>query len=249
MDRELNRLLEQAQVLVPPVSARVDRIRERIATAAIQAGRDPAEIRLVAVTKGRDLAAAAAAVLAGSTDLGENRVDELVDKAEDLAAVGEESGIALPSWHFIGHLQRNKARRVIGVASMIHSLESLDLASEILRRCQAAGERPPKVLVEVNLTGESQKYGVSREGLTEFVEAVIEIGLTPEGLMCMARQGASKSEQMSVFTALRECRDDLESQGTRLPELSMGMTDDFEAAVACGSTLVRVGRAIFTEYA
>lgn len=182
--------------------------------------------------------------LAGAELLGENRVDELASKATLLEPLFNGSVHPPPKWHFVGHLQRNKARRVVGIASVIHSLESNELAQELTKRAFGSGIAVPECLIEVNVAREVQKYGVIPAELAEFIG---DLPLRPSGFMCMAPNGAGFEEARKVFAELAALRHDMSARfpGLDLKSLSMGMTDDFEAAVAEGATILRVGRAIF----
>ena len=216
-------------------------VRRRIAAAAARAGRDPAAVGLVAVTKDVPLDAVAAAVASGVTDIGENRYQEARSKIAALAGRPVR-------WHFIGHLQRNKVKYVVECFNIIHSLDSLELAVEIDRRAQAtsgAGRVP--VLVEVNVGGEATKFGVAPEGAVELVlRAAALPGLDVQGLMTIAPQAGDPEAARLHFRRLRLLAAAVPGAGGPvLRHLSMGMSDDFEVAVEEGATLVRVGRAIF----
>ena len=216
-------------------------MRRRIAAAAARAGRDPAAVGLVAVTKDVPLDAVAAAVASGVTDIGENRYQEARSKIAALAGRPVR-------WHFIGHLQRNKVKYVVECFNIIHSLDSLELAVEIDRRAQAtsgAGRVP--VLVEVNVGGEATKFGVAPEGAVELVlRAAALPGLDVQGLMTIAPQAGDPEAARLHFRRLRLLAAAVPGAGGPvLRHLSMGMSDDFEVAVEEGATLVRVGRAIF----
>lgn len=220
---------------------------------ARQAGRDPAEITLVAVTKTHPPELVAEVIAAGAGDLGENRVQEAAIKIPALAAKGHS-----PRWHLIGHLQRNKARLAAQLFQLVHSVDSLRLA-EALARQVAPGRRLP-ILLQVNVSGESSKEGFDLPGgpqnqggldaLLPEVEAILALPqLEVRGLMTIAPLVEAPERARPTFEALRLLRDEL---ARRYPpalwqELSMGMTDDFEAAIAEGATIVRVGRAIFGE--
>lgn len=235
------------------IAERLEAVRERICRAAARSGRDPSGITLVAVTKTHPPALVAEAVAAGAGDLGENRVQEAQAKIEALAALRPPV-----RWHLIGHLQRNKARPAAELFDLVHSVDSLRLA-EALARHVAPGRRLP-ILLQMNVSGEASKDGfdlrggvANRAGLTALlpeVEAILALpNLEVRGLMTIAPMGADPEAARPSFRALRELRDELArrypSAGWR--ELSMGMTDDFEAAIAEGATMVRVGRAIFGE--
>jgi len=216
-------------------------VRRRIAAAAARAGRDPAAVSLVAVTKDVAADVVAAAVAAGATDIGENRYQEAKSKIAALAGRPVR-------WHFIGHLQRNKVKYVVECFNIIHSLDSLELAAEIDRRARATagGGRVP-VLVEVNVGGEATKFGVAPEGAVELVlKAAALPGLDVQGLMTIAPQAGDPEAARPHFRRLRLLAAAVPGAGGPvLRHLSMGMSDDFEVAVEEGATLVRVGRAIF----
>ncbi|TMB89541.1 MAG: YggS family pyridoxal phosphate-dependent enzyme [Chloroflexi bacterium] len=213
-------------------------VRERIAAAASRAGRDPASVRLVAVTKGVDADRINEAIAAGVDDVGENRVQEAVRKH---AAVN--AGVR---WHMVGHLQTNKARRAAELFQVVHSVDSARVGEAL-----AAGRPhqlgPLEVLVEVDLTGIPGRSGASPQTLTGVVSAVRALpGIRLTGLMTIAPQVDQPDAARPWFAQLRRLRDDLEQTlGAPIPELSMGMSDDFEVAVEEGATVARVGRAIF----
>lgn len=200
---------------------------------------------MVGVTKGFDAELAAAAARAGVVELGENRVQEAREK---IPCVRELVGEGAVTWHLVGHLQRNKARWAVQLFTWVHSVDSPELAHELSRRATSAG-RTVEVLVEVNVAGEATKYGTTPERAAELVElAAVLPGLRVRGLMTVAPQAPDPEEVRWVFRALRELRDRIRvGHGLELPELSMGMTDDFEVAVEEGATLVRLGRALFGE--
>lgn len=212
-------------------------IRDRIDRAARAASRDPAEVLLIAVSKTKPAAAIREAYASGQRDFGENYAQELVQKAEELADLAELR------WHFIGHLQSNKARFIAKVAHVVHTVDGPSLARELGKRVAKEGRERLPVLVEVNVGGEAQKHGSSAGDLLDVLAAVeAEPGLRLRGLMTVPpndREGARRA-----FEALSSLRS-LHGGRARLPELSMGMSDDLEIAVACGATLVRVGTAIF----
>ena len=213
--------------------ARMAAVAQRVADAATRAGRMPSSVTLVAVSKGFDEASLEQVRDAGQVDFGENRVQELQRKA---AAV---SGVR---WHFIGRLQRNKVRDVVGLASLIHSVDRLELAEDIARRA-AALSRPQRVLVQVNAGDDPAKAGCSVEEAPAFVGAVRDLeGVACEGLMTIPQAGA---DPRPAFARLRRLRDDLRDSFPEVQHLSMGMTNDFEVAVEEGATIVRIGEAIF----
>lgn len=235
------------------LAERFQAVCARIEQAAQQAGRDPASVSLVAVTKTHAPALVAAVVRAGAQACGENRVQEAASKRPALAAEGLQ-----PQWHLIGHLQRNKARAAADLFDLIHSVDSLRLA-EALDRQVSSGRRLP-ILLQFNVSGEATKEGFDLPGglrnqagldaLLPSIEAILALPkLDVRGLMTIAPMGATPEAARPTFAALRLLRDALAQRypTTGWSELSMGMTDDFEAAIAEGATLVRVGRAIFGE--
>ena len=217
------------------------RVRARIAEAARAVGRDPAGVRLVAVTKSHPLDAVRAALALGLTDLGENRVAELSHK---VGAIGRD-GVA---WHMIGHVQSRKARDAAALADWVHSVDSLKLAERLGGAAAAAG-RTLAVLVQVNTSGEASKEGLGPAQAAEVVIAIAELpGLRVEGLMTMAPLTDDERVQGGTFARLRELSDRLRSASARVgPELSMGMTNDLAVAIREGSTMVRIGTALFGE--
>ncbi len=225
---------------MPPLPDMLSRVRERIAAACRRSGRDPRDVTLVAVSKTVEPARIRQAVALGQSCFGENRVQEALAKIPE---VGE--GVA---WHLIGHLQRNKARHAVGAFELIHSLDSLALAREIDKRAAARGRVQP-VLVQLNLAGEATKQGLSETELFPFLEQALALEhLELRGLMTIPPPVERPEESRPWFCRLRELRDACgERFGSALPDLSMGMTDDFEVAVEEGATLLRVGRAIFGE--
>lgn len=221
---------------------RLAAVQERIYRAAREAGRDPASVRLVAVSKLQPTSAIREAYAAGQRDFGENYVQELAQKAEELRDLSELR------WHLIGHLQRNKARHVVGIASLVHTVDSEALAGELERRfvgARAAAADRLSVLVELSIAAEAQKHGVAPAELGTLLLAIEALpGLRLCGLMCVPPLSLAPEAARPYFDALRELRE-LHGGEARLPELSMGMTQDLEQAVLAGATLVRVGSAIF----
>jgi pyridoxal phosphate enzyme (YggS family) len=230
------------------LAGRLEAVRGRIAAAARRAGRDPAEVRIVAVTKGHPLATAREAGAAGLLDLGENRVQEALAKMDGWPG-------APVRWHLIGHLQRNKVRHALGRFALIQSLDSLRLA-DALEQAAAEREVTQPVLVEVNVAGEAQKSGcplADAPALVAHAAALPHLRL--RGLMTMAPYTDDGAVQRAAFGGLRVLRERLAegADGRRLAadgcleELSMGMTNDFEVAIEEGATLVRLGTALFGE--
>lgn len=230
-----------------PVAGRLAAVRARIAAACDRAGRDPATVALVAVTKQVPLPLVIDAIRAGARDLGENRVLDALARQDELARLLFAEGLDPDGlrWHFIGHLQRNKAARAGGRFALLHGVDSAELVRRLGQRAADAGARQA-VLLEVNL-GEEQKRGVRPEDLPPLVDlAAAQPGLELRGLMGMAPWGADEARARRLFGGLRElCERERARTGLALPDLSMGMSGDFEAAVLEGATIVRVGSAIF----
>lgn len=217
------------------------RVRERIAVAAHAAGRDPASIQLVAVTKYVDAATAALLMDVGCTTLGESRPQQLWDKA----AAPELAGVR---WHLIGRLQRNKVRRTLPLVDLIHSVDSERLLAEIEDQA-AALSLTTRVLLEVSCSGEADKQGFSVDAVRRLLSTLSQFAhVRVGGLMTMAALEGGEATARANFAALRELRDELAPQaptGVSLNELSMGMSGDFEAAIAEGATIVRIGSSLF----
>jgi pyridoxal phosphate enzyme (YggS family) len=198
-------------------------------------------VRIVAVTKTHGPEAVRAALAAGLTDVGENRVQEALQKQAALA----EPAVA---WHLIGTLQRNKAKHAVGRFALIHSLDRADLAAELDRRIAPGGRQA--VLVQVNCSDEPQKGGVEPDGLPGLLDELEQFErLEPRGLMTMSALTGDADEQRRAFRRLRELRDTEERRGRRLPELSMGMSGDYPVAVEEGATMIRLGTVLFGERA
>lgn len=239
-----------AQLTAEAYAARLERtlpeVRERVARAAAEAGRAATSVRLVAVTKGHPLEAVDAALAAGLRDLGENRVEELEAKVAARPA-------ADVVWHMIGHVQSRKAQRVAELADLIHSVDSLRLAERLSRAATdglVSGEaRSVAVLAQVNTSGEASKSGLPATRAVEEVHAMAELpGLRLEGLMTMAPFVADEATLRRTFSQLREIHERVRVATDRIGrELSMGMTNDLEVAILEGSTMVRVGTALFGE--
>lgn len=221
----------------------LQRVVEQIEAAARGCGRDPESVRLVAVSKTVPSERVREAVAAGVTTLGENYVQEARDKIEAL------SDCAV-SWHFIGHLQSNKAKYAVKLFDLIHSVGSVKLAAEIDKRAAAIG-KTQAVLVQVNIAEEETKSGVSMEQSTALVREIGAMAhLEVRGLMTMPPFFNQPERVRPYFRALRRLRDRMQQMhmaGVGLDELSMGMTGDFQVAIEEGATLVRIGTAIFGE--
>lgn len=220
-------------------SSRLERIQEAITLAAHKAGRDPAEIELIAVTKTRTADDIQAALRAGITHLGENKVQEARGKIEEIGR-----GV----WHLIGHLQSNKAKDAVRLFDFIDSVDRLDLAQEIDHRAEALG-KTQNVLLQVNIAGESTKFGCAPEAAQALAEKLNGMSrLAFHGLMTIAPYSPDPEKSRVHFAGLRELRDQLQiDTGLHLPVLSMGMSGDFAVAIEEGATAVRIGTALFGE--
>ncbi len=212
-------------------------VRERMARAAQSVGRDPREILLVAVTKTVAPERILEAVEAGVEDLGENRVQEARSKIEKLGRIAR--------WHLIGTLQRNKAKYAVRLFDMIQSVDSVPLVEELEKRAAREGKVVP-VLVEVKTSPEETKHGVEPQGVDALVDRILEAGhLVFKGLMTIAPYVEDPELARPSFRMLREIKERLEARGVPVEHLSMGMSGDFEVAIQEGSTMVRIGSAIF----
>jgi hypothetical protein len=229
------------------IATRLAAVQSRIREAARRAGRDPAEVRLVGVSKTKPADEVIAAVRAGLHDVGENYVKEAIAKIAEVRAALEAEGLPLPRWHFIGHLQRTQARHVARVFDQVETVDSEPLGVELDKRARAA-DRVLEVLLQVNLDDEAAKGGVAPEALPALLAASAAWAkLRVTGLMAIPAPRRSPEESRPAFARLRALRDGLGDApgGARLRELSMGMSADFEIAIEEGATLVRVGTAIF----
>ena len=212
-------------------------IKEQIARCAEKAGRNLNDIKLIAVSKNKTADKAREAVAAGLFDLGENRVQELMDKHPFVEGA---------HWHLIGHLQTNKVKYIVGKVVMVHSLDRWSLALELDRRARDAGMVIP-TLVQVNVAGEETKFGLAVPEVRDFItEAATLPGISIQGLMTIAPYVENPEEVRPVFRQLRNISHGLkEIPGVRMEQLSMGMSNDFAVALEEGSTMIRIGTAIF----
>ena len=225
--RELNEILEE--------------VRGRIAAACVRVGRDPSEVEIIAVTKTHGAEVVNEAWAAGLTIVGENKVQEAMWKQAE--AVGG------PSWHLIGHLQGNKVRQALETFDCIHSVDSVKLIRRIENVAEMTGASP-RILLEVNVSGEKSKTGMPLKDVRSAVECVLAEGrrITLEGLMTMAPFSEKAEDARPYFRRLRELRDELEREyNLVLPRLSMGMSGDYEVAVEEGATWLRLGTVLFGE--
>jgi pyridoxal phosphate enzyme (YggS family) len=216
----------------------------------MRAGRNPEEVRLVAVTKTVDASAIEQAIAIGLRVFGESRVQEARDKIErfnEKFSSSEQIGKPLIEWHLIGHLQRNKAKHAVGLFDLIHTIDSFTLASEISRQAEKTG-KIQKVLVQVKISAEESKHGVHEQELLPLLQQSAQLpSVRVEGLMCMPPFFESPEHARPYFRKIRALRDTAAESGYGLRELSMGMSHDFEVAIEEGATLVRIGSAIFGE--
>jgi pyridoxal phosphate enzyme (YggS family) len=222
------------------ISENLERVRGQIAEAARKAGRSADDVELIAISKTHDADRVREAHAAGQNIFGESRVQEARAKIPELPASLH--------WHFVGHLQKNKIRHALPLFELIHSVDSLVLAQEINRIAQEEGVNP-RVLLEVNVAGEGSKFGFKPETLRAEMEPLLGlVRLSIAGLMIIPPLAEEAEASRRFFGQLRELRDTLEKDfDLKLPQLSMGMTNDFPIAIEEGATLVRVGTAIFGE--
>jgi hypothetical protein len=249
---------------MPGIAEALIRVRERMAEAALRAGRDPNDVQLIAVSKTFPAEAVIEAMQAGQTMFGENRVEEALPKMQDVdggrkTEDGRPSSVPRPpsvQWHLIGHLQSRKARDAAGNFALIHSVDSLKLARKLSEKLN----QPQPILLQCNVSGEASKEGYDLGGweeapakLAAFVDEVMQIAALPHidvrGLMTIAPIVDAPAMARPVFASLRALRDCLRERvpAANWQHLSMGMSDDMDAAIAEGATLVRVGRAIFGQ--
>lgn len=208
-------------------------VMERVEAAAVDAGRSPDEIRLVAVSKTMSPAQIREVYDQGHRDFGENRAGELTQKADDLP--GDIR------WHFVGALQSNKARGVRSIAHVLHSMDRRSLGKAWMK----GQGLPPPVLAQVNVGNEDQKSGIAPDGVAAALEWMTALGLDVRGLMAIPPIPDRPEDSREHFVTLRRIRDEAVAERPSVTELSMGMTDDFEEAIAEGASIIRVGRAIF----
>jgi pyridoxal phosphate enzyme (YggS family) len=221
-------------ITVADITDRLERLTARINKACRNVERDPSEVSLVAVSKTISADVVRAGISAGLTVFGENYIQEAQAKINEIDSPAV--------WHFIGHLQSNKARFAVTLFDLIHSVDTVKLARELDKRAGAVGRRMP-ILVQVNISGEESKSGAARGQAEEFISQVLEFpNLATKGLMTMPPFFEDPDLARPYFKALRELKDKI---GPPLTELSMGMSGDFEAAIEEGATLIRVGTAIF----
>ncbi len=246
---------KNAKLLCDVIADALKKVRDRINNSAVKTGRNPEEIKLIAVSKTVDLQKIIEAVKAGATILGENRVQEAKTKIAELRShitppappLGKEGIRGGVEWHLIGNLQKNKAKIAVQLFDVIHSLDSVELA-EVLNRYSVQTGKKQRVLIQVKLSDETAKHGIEERSFMQLIEKTSEMeNIKLEGLMTIPPFFGEIEKARPYFRKLRELRDRLSSEGFKLPELSMGMSNDFEVAIEEGATMVRVGTAIFGE--
>lgn len=223
---------------MPTFPERLAAVQQQIDAACARAGRDPAGVTLVAVTKTHPVETLREALGAGLVHLGESRVQELVPKREALDSIG-----AVATWHFIGRVQTNKARDIVRHADLVHGVETVHAGEALARQMEAQGRRVP-VLAQVNVSGEATKAGAAPEDAGALVDGLRRLGLDVQGLMTIVAPAEQAEAVRPQFALLRDLRNAL-GGAEALPLLSMGMSDDFAVAVEEGATHVRIGSALF----
>ena len=235
------------------ISERIERVKDTISSTCARVGRDVSEIELVVVTKSATIEAIKEVISLGFTNLGENRVQQLKRVSTQIAELsetgdGDSALLKKVKWHMIGHLQRNKVRQVLPLASLIHSVDTLRLAEEI-NTSAAKLNLCPEILLQVNTSNEPQKYGVPVGATTHLAEQIETLpNLNVIGLMTMAPLTHNKDVIRSCFIRAKELFVELRGEkiaGPQFTELSMGMSSDYEVAVEEGATILRIGSAIF----
>lgn len=219
------------------IADNLERVRERIGNAAVRAGRDASEVTVIAVTKTHGPEIVTAAIEAGIIDIGENRIQEFLEKSER---------VSLPCrWHLVGHLQTNKVTKAVGRFALVHSVDSIKLAGR-LSRVSAERGIETDILLEVNTSSEESKFGLSPGETVDAFGRISELpDLRVKGLMTVGPWVEDEGILRTAFSQLRGLKEEIERSGISLEHLSMGMTDDFEAAIEEGSTMVRLGRVLF----
>jgi pyridoxal phosphate enzyme (YggS family) len=236
--------MEDSGIISSELLEKIKNIYRRISSAAIRSGRNPFDVKLIAVTKTVEAGRIKEAISLGLRVFGENRVQEAKEKISSLSHKVPDCKL---EWHMIGHLQKNKVKAAIRLFDVIHSLDSAGLAEELNTHAEKEG-KIQRVLIEVKLSEEETKYGVSKVDLMDLIKVVSGMkNLKLEGLMTLPPFFDEPETGRPFFRELRELRDKAESRGYRLPELSMGMTNDFESAILEGATMVRIGTGIFGE--
>jgi len=229
---------------MPTVAERIAEVRGKVERACERAGRETEDVTVMAATKGRSVAEIVEAVEAGISDVGENYVQELLDKKGEL----DKAGYSDICWHAIGHLQRNKVRYAVPLCSRIHSVDSVRLAREIDKRA-ARIDKVQAVLLEINIAGEESKFGIAPEQAAQLAEQTMELEhLQLRGLMTMPPYTDNPEDSRPLFKVLRDLAEQLVSLGLpreAMGELSMGMSGDYQVAIEEGATIVRLGTVLF----
>jgi pyridoxal phosphate enzyme, YggS family len=224
------------------IATNLDLVNKKIKEACLRAGRKPCEVTLIAVSKTKPTALIKEAIACGQNEFGENKVQELVNKSEELPDTIH--------WHMIGHLQRNKVKYIVDKVALIHSVDSLRLAETISKEAVKRGVCVP-ILIEVNVAGEDSKFGTTCEEVVGLIEAVAKLsGVSIQGLMTIAPFVTDPEENRLVFRKLKQLSVDIRAKNinnVNVDVLSMGMTGDYEVAIEEGATMVRVGTGIFGE--
>ena len=234
----------KSEMLDTALLENIKNIYRKISYAAMRAGRSPFDIKLISVTKTVGIDRIKEAIDLGLRIFGENRVQEAKEKISKFEIRNSNLRI---EWHLIGHLQKNKAKTAVELFDLIHSLDSVELAETLNKHAEKAG-KVQRVLLEVKLSEEETKHGVSRKDLMGLIEAVSDMkNLKLEGVMTMPPFFENPEMARPFFRELRELRNSADALGYKLPELSMGMTNDFEVAIEEGATMVRIGTGIFGE--
>jgi len=222
------------------IAKNLSQVRERMDRAATRTGRDPGEIRLIAVSKTVPVERVKEAIAAGTMIFGENYIQEARHKIEEIGQAGIQ-------WHFIGHLQTNKAKYAVRFFDLIHSVDSIKVARALDTRAAAEG-KVMDCLIEVNISQEESKFGITSEQILTLAHEMTKLqNISLKGLMTMPPYFDDPESSRPYFIALRQLKEAMAREGIPLSELSMGMTTDFEVAIEEGATMVRVGRAIFGE--
>lgn len=224
------------------IKQNLDTIKEKINTACEKCGRNPSEVTLLAVTKTRTAEEINEVINLGVVNIGENRVQELIAKYDDVSKKA--------NWHLIGHLQKNKVKYIADKVSMIHSADTLSLVAEIDRQCKKI-DKIMDILIEVNISGEETKGGISPNEVYDFIDSISSFSnIKVKGLMTMAPKGAPENVLHEIFSKLSALSKDISKKGyphISMDFLSMGMSEDFEAAICEGSNIVRIGTALFKQ--
>ncbi len=229
------------------IAENISKLYKRISRAAMKVERDPFEVNLIAVTKTVGIDHIREAADAGLRLFGENRVQEAQDKIPAFAPIALQEGFSNIQWHFIGHLQGNKARQAVRLFDMIHSVDSISIAKELDKEASKLGKVQP-ILIQVKLSEEETKHGIREDdlwGLIDFIDQSANLSL--QGLMTLPPYFEDPEGSRPYFRRLANIRKTIQEKGIALPHLSMGMSHDCEVAIEEGATFVRVGTAIFGE--